>query len=121
MDSQHSKFSPYIACFGVADHADVRLLSCQVANDLSLTSTTVFNCLMNCAQNDSANHVKAAAIKSLTNFKPTDKLIKLLTWAARFENSWAVRLASVNALGQLNSECRKFPGGVRNSRVWGGF
>merc|ERR1711881_515082 len=91
----------YIQCFQVEDHADVRLLSCQVADDLKLTSNTVLNCLVQAAQNDSANHVKAAAIKSLTNFKPTDRLLKLLTWAAQFESSWAVRLAAVNAIGEL--------------------
>jgi len=92
----------YINCFEERDHADVRLLSCHVANDLKLTSSRVYDCLMVRAQNDSADHVKAAAIEALTNFTATPEILKMLTWAARFENNWIVRLASVNSLGKLN-------------------
>lgn len=92
----------YINCFEEKDHADVRLLSCHVANDLKLTSSRVYDCLMVRAQNDSADHVKAAAIEALTNFNAAPEILKMMTWAARFENNWIVRLASVNSLGKLN-------------------
>ena len=52
------------------------------------------------------------AIDALTNFQASPEILKMLTWAARFENNWLVRLASVNALGKLNGmkesqECLK--------------
>ena len=94
----------YISCFDDKEHGDVRLLACQIAHDLSLKSETVYNKLVFLAQTDTSDYVKAAAIKSLTNFSAEDtRLVKLLCWAVTFENSPFVRLAAVNALEELKA------------------
>ena len=95
----------FIECFNDLEHADVRILACNVANDLKLTSNIVKLHLIKCAQNDTSDSVKAAAINSLSNFEQTKELIKILTWAATFENKWFVRFAAVSVIG--NSETLK--------------
>jgi len=95
----------FIECFNDLEHADVRILACNVANELNLTSDIVRQHLIKCAQNDTSDSVKAAAINSLSNFEPTKDLIKILTWAATFENKWFVRFSAVSVIG--NSEALK--------------
>lgn len=93
----------YIKCFNDKEHADVRLLACQIAHELNLKSDTVYHKLVDLAQSDSSDFVKAAAIKSLTNFDASKdvKLIKLLCWAVTFENNAFVRLAAINAIESM--------------------
>lgn len=94
----------YISCFDDKEHADVRLLACQIAHDLGLKSETVYNKLVFLAQTDTSDYVKAAAIKSLINFSSADTaLIKLLCWAVTFENNPFVRLSAINALEELKA------------------